>query len=178
MTNSIYASIEMFAPMLQMLSDVLDKGAAHAKAKGENPDALLDKKLAQDMFPLSFQVAFACQQVMVTTALLRGKAASDFANPEKTIADLKATIAKTQAHLAELKAADFDGAAERSITLVLQDPMKLTANGAQFLRDWCLPTFYFHAVTAYDILRHVGVGIGKVDFIGNSAGRYISGMQS
>jgi hypothetical protein len=133
----------------------------------------VEKKLAPDMFPLGFQVAFACHQVTSGTAALRGRDVGAFDNPETTFADLKATIVKTLAYVGGLKAADFDGAAERTIVLPLQDPMVLKASGAQFIRDWILPTFYFHVVTAYDILRHTGVEIGKRDFIGNSAGRYI-----
>ncbi|HEX2591851.1 MAG TPA: DUF1993 domain-containing protein [Rhizomicrobium sp.] len=173
MTNSVYASVEAFAPMLQMMSDVLDKGAAHQKAKGESPDALVEKKLAPDMFPLGFQVAFACHQVTSATALLQGQAPADFANPETSFADLKATLAKTLAHVNNLSAAAFDSADTRTIVVPLQEPMQFKSNGAQFMRDWLLPTFYFHVVTAYDILRHMGVDIGKRDFISNSAGRYI-----
>lgn len=154
-----------FVPVLQMLSEILDKGAAHANAKGLDPNSLLDVRLAPDMFPLSFQVRISCDHAKDCVARLTGQPLLQLDNNEKTLVDYKARIAKTVSYIEGTKAAAFEGAEERDIEVPLQGEMVFAAKGGEFLRDWSFPNFYFHVSTAYDILRHSGVELGKRDFM-------------
>ncbi|MGH8262074.1 MAG: DUF1993 domain-containing protein [Steroidobacterales bacterium] len=166
MTVSIYTmSVDTFVPMLRSLSAVLDKGAEHARAKGLDPDSLVNARLAPDMFPLARQVQIACDQAKNGTARLTGQEPPRFEDNEKTLAELKARIAKTLAYLDAMRPAQFEDARNRQVTFTLNEELALDMDGVQYLRDWALPHFYFHVVTAYDILRHNGVEIGKRDYL-------------
>jgi hypothetical protein len=169
MTNLIYEiAAGTFGPMLGSLSNVLDKGAQHAIIRGWTADRLPKSRLAPDMFTLSEQVYTLCYQATVHVGLLVGRPATPSENTDATIEDLKTRILRTQDFLAGLTEADFVGAAERRVSLRLGDSGRtLEADGLQFLRDWLLPNFYFHVVTAYDILRNNGVEIGKFDYLGH-----------
>ena len=157
---------ETFVPMLRSLSKILDKGAEHARAKKSDPAALVNARLAPDMYPLSQQVQIACDQASDATARLTGKDAPQFDNNEKTLDELKARIAKTVDYVQSVRETAFEGAEDRKIIIPIpEDSMEFEMNGLQFLRDWALPQFYFHVVTAYDILRHNGVDIGKRDYV-------------
>lgn len=159
-----------FVQVLQMLSEILDKGAAHAKAKGTDPNALLDLRLAPDMLPLSFQVRISCDHAKDAMARLTGQPLLQVENSEKTIADYKARIERTIGYVKSVKAEAFEGADNRPIEVPLMGDMVFATKGDEFLRDWVLPNFYFHVSTAYDILRHNGVELGKRDlmsFAGN-----------
>jgi hypothetical protein len=170
-TNLLHAiAAGTFAPMLGSLSNVLDKGAAHAVIQGWPADRLPQARLAPDMFTLTQQVHAACFQAKDGVGLLVGKPAPQFEDTETTLEDLKTRILRTQTFLDEIDAAAFEGVAERRVTLPLGGSgMTLEATGLQFLRDWALPNFYFHVVTAYDILRNNGVEIGKLDYMGHVA---------
>ena len=166
MTVSIYTmAVDTFVPMLRSLSALLDKGAEHARAKGLDPDSLDNARLAPDMFPLARQVQIACDQAKNGTARLAGQEPPRFEDGEKTLAELKARIAKTLAYLDAIRPAQFEGALNRQIAFTLNEELALDMDGVQYLRDWALPHFYFHVVTAYDILRHNGVEIGKRDYL-------------
>jgi hypothetical protein len=158
-------SVDTFVPMLRSLSALLEKGAEHARAKGIDPDSLANARLAADMFPLARQVQIACDQAKNGTARLIGREPPRFEDNEKTLADLKARIAKTLAYLDTIRPAAFEGARTRQVTFALNGELTLDMDGVQYLRDWALPHFYFHVVTAYDILRHNGVEIGKRDYL-------------
>jgi hypothetical protein len=158
-------SVDTFVPMLRSLSALLDKGAEHARAKGIDPDSLVNARLAADMFPLARQVQIACDQAKNGTARLIGQEPPRFEDNEKTLAELKARIAKTLAYLDAIRPANFEGARNRQVTFALNADLTLDMDGVQYLRDWALPHFYFHVVTAYDILRHNGVEIGKRDYL-------------
>jgi len=172
---SIYAfATKTFVPMLQSLSNILDKGAEHARAKKSDPTALVNARLAPDMYTLAQQVQIACDQARDATARLIGKDAPQFENNEKTLDELKARIAKTIDYVQNVRAAAFEGAEDRKIIIPIpENDMEFEMNGLQFLRDWALPHFYFHVVTAYDILRHNGVDIGKRDYLSHVGGGYI-----
>ena len=172
---SIYAfATKTFVPMLQSLSNILDKGAEHARAKKSDPTALVNARLAPDMYTLAQQVQIACDQARDATARLIGKDAPQFENNEKTLDELKARIAKTIDYVQSVRAAAFEGAEDRKIIIPIpENDMEFEMNGLQFLRDWALPHFYFHVVTAYDILRHNGVDIGKRDYLSHVGGGYI-----
>jgi hypothetical protein len=154
--------------MLTTLSGLLDKGAAHAREKGHNPDSLLEAKLAPDMFTLAMQIRLCCHHAKDGTARLTGATPPTIENmggDVKTLAALKEYVAETVALLNGVKPAAFDGAEARKIEFTLQGPMVFESNGLEFLRDWSLGHFYFHAVTAYDILRREGVPLGKRDYM-------------
>ena len=159
---------ETFVPMLKSLSNILDKGAEHARASKSDPAALVSARLAPDMYTLAQQVQLACDQAADATARLTGQEAPHFENNEKTIDDLKARIAKTVDYVQRARTDAFEGAEDRKIIIPIpENNMEFEMNGLQFLRDWALAHFYFHVVTAYDILRHNGVPLGKRDFVGN-----------
>jgi hypothetical protein len=159
MTASVYTNaIETFAPMLGTLSGWLDKPGA---------GALVDARLAPDMYPLATQVQLACHHARDFVARITGREPPAFDGAEEGVAELKARIATTIELLKKVPAGAFEGADERDIAMPLQGTLVLEMKGHQFLRDWALPHFYFHVVTAYDILRHHGVELGKQDYLGH-----------
>ena len=166
MANLMYAlSVETFIPMLNTLSELLDKASAE---KGAEAELLVDAQLAPDMFPLARQVQIACDAAKSGAARLTGAEPPKFEDNEKTLAELKARIEKTLAYVQSFPASAFEGAETRQIAFHLFGDNSLEADGLRFLKDWCLPNFYFHMVTAYDILRHKGVAIGKLDYLARS----------
>jgi hypothetical protein len=170
-TSTFSFATETFVPMLKSLSNILDKGAQHARASKSDPAALVNARLAPDMYTLAQQVQLACDQANDATARLTGQDAPQFENDEKTIDDLKARIAKTVDYVQSVRAAAFEGAEDRKIIIPIpENNMEFEMNGLQFLRDWALPHFYFHVVTAYDVLRHNGVDIGKRDYLSHVGG--------
>jgi hypothetical protein len=177
MTFSMYAlAIETFVPTLGSLSKILDKAAEYAGAKKFDSAVLVNARLAPDMFPLVRQVQIACDHAKNATARLMGQEPPRFEDNEQTLDELKARIARTLDYLKSARAAAFEGAEDRDIKLSLPNNMVIEAKGFQFLRDWTLPHFYFHIVTAYDILRHNGVDIGKRDYLSN-AGAFVRTAQ-
>ncbi|MFO0747152.1 MAG: DUF1993 family protein [Myxococcota bacterium] len=158
-------AIETFAPMLGTLAGWLEKGAEHARAHGREADALVGERLAPDMFTLAQQVSTACFHAVNGVALVTGAPARPVAAAGTTLAELAAQIAAAVAELRAVPDAAFAGSEARRIELPLQGDLVLDVNGLELMRDWCLPHFYFHAVTAYDILRHQGVQLGKRDFL-------------
>jgi len=164
-------AIETLVPMLRSLSNVLDKGAEHSRASKSDPAALINARLAPDMYTLTQQVQIACDQAKDATARLTGQEAPHFEDNEKTLEELKARIAKTIDYVQSVRATAFEGAEDREIIIPIpENNMEFEMNGLQFLRDWALPHFYFHVVTAYDILRHNGVDIGKRDYMSHVGG--------
>ncbi|HEY2529494.1 MAG TPA: DUF1993 domain-containing protein [Xanthobacteraceae bacterium] len=164
--NVIHAiAMGTFTPMLRVLANLFDKATEHARVAQRDPDALADARLAPDMFPLVRQVQIGCDHAKTCAALLAGQTAPRFEDTEKTLAELKERIARTTAYLDAFSASAFEGAAEREIRHALLNGLSLEMTGLQYLRDWALPHFYFHVVTAYDILRHNGVDIGKRDYL-------------
>ncbi len=174
MKISLYTmAVETFVPMLRSLSNILDKGAEHASAKKLDSGVLVKARLAPDMFTLAQQVQGACHHAMDSTARLIGQEPPRFEDNEQTLDELKARIASTIDYLQKAPAGGFEGAENRDITIpVPANNIVFEMNGVQFLRDWALPHFYFHVVTAYDILRHNGVDIGKRDYLSH-VGSYI-----
>jgi hypothetical protein len=161
-------AVETYVPMLRSLSHVLDQGAKKA-GSGD----MVNARLAPDMYPLAKQVQLACDQANDSTARLSGQTAPQFEDNEQTFDELKARIAKTLEYLESVRAAAFEGAEVRKITIPIhENSIDFEMNGLEYLRDWALPHFYFHTVTAYGILRHNGVEIGKIDYM-NQVGKYI-----
>jgi hypothetical protein len=161
---NVYDVIPQYAKMLRNLEHWLDKAAAHAAAKKFELDTLADARLAPDMFPLAKQIQSACDTAKFSAAYLSGKEPPAHPDTEKTIAELRARIKSCMAFLESIKESDVAGGEERKVS-----PKWLKGKwvkGEHFLVQMSLPNFYFHVVTAYDILRHNGVDVGKTDYIG------------
>ena len=160
------SSIPVFTQFLKALSAILKKAEAYCEAKKIDSDALLTARLFPDMFPLRRQVQLACDFAKGAGARLAGIPVPSFPDEEKTFAELQARIAKTLDFLHTLKKEQFADAAARTVTLKIggQD---MSFPGATYLRHFALANFYFHLTTAYDILRHNGLEIGKRDFMGS-----------
>ena len=162
-------SVGAFAPVLRSLGNFLDKGLEHQVIHQLNANALPDARLAPDMFPLTSQVQFACDHAKNSSTRLIGETPPVFEDTEITLEDLKTRIERTIRYLEALDPAAFEGAETRRITIPLEPGVVLECAGLEFLRDWAHGNFYFHVVTAYDILRHQGVELGKRDFLGHLA---------
>lgn len=168
MTTSTFFShsVPVFQQALRGLSTVLSKAQAHAEARKIDPTVLLNARLYPDMFPLSRQVQIACDFAKSVSARLAGADVPSYEDNEKTFEELQARIQKTQAFIESLPRAGFDGAASREIVLQAGTPKERRFDGGlAYLTTYGLPHFYFHVTTAYAILRHNGVEIGKKDYI-------------
>jgi len=159
------SSLPVFEIGLNALSGVLDKAAAFAAAKKVDPSVLLGWRLAPDMFAFTRQVQVACDQAKNGAARLAGVEPPKFEDNETTLDQLKERIAKTVAYLKTLDAKAIDASAEREIVFPL-GPNKGQMKGGDYLNHFVLPNFYFHLTAAYAIVRHVGVEVGKRDFLG------------
>lgn len=167
MNISMYqASAPRFANILTNLSAILDKAQAHAEARKIDPAVLMGCRLFPDMFPLARQVQIASDTAKGAVARLAGAEIPKFEDTEQTFADLKARIAKTIEFVRSFKPAQLDGSEDREIMLKLGG-REVKFTGMQYLLGHATPNFYFHVTTAYDILRHNGVELGKRDYIGN-----------
>lgn len=158
-------SLPLFEHMLGNLSHVLDKAQAHAEAKKFEPTVLLQSRLAPDMLPLTRQVLIACDAAKNGVMRLSGVEAPKFDDTESTIAQLKERISKTLAYLATVPAAQLDGSEDKDITFPVGKDKTRTMKGEAYLKHWMLPNFFFHVTTAYAILRHNGVELGKSDYL-------------
>ena len=167
MTISMYqASAPRFVNMLKNLSAILDKAQAHVDAKKIDPTVLTSFRLFPDMLPMSRQVQIATDTAKGAVSRLAGIEIPKYEDTEQTFAELKARIAKTIEFIGTIKPAQIDGSDDKEILLKLGgNEVKFT--GMQYLLGHAHPNFYFHVTTAYDILRHNGVEIGKRDYIGN-----------
>ena len=160
------ASLPVFESGLNALSAVLDKAEAYAAAKKIDPSVLVNSRLSPDMFALARQVQIATDQAKNGSARLAGVEPPRYEDDEATMDQLKARIAKTVAYLKTLDPKRIDASADREITFPLGPSNKGHMKGDDYLNHFVLPNFYFHITTAYAILRHCGVDIGKLDFLG------------
>jgi hypothetical protein len=168
MTHAIYtASIPVFTQMLGGLKEVLRKAEAHAAEKKIDPNALLQARLYPDMFPLLRQVQVATDFAKSVSARLAGVEVPKLEDAEQTFADLQARIDTVLAFLNGMPADNFDAAATREIVTQAGTPKEKRFTGQSYLFNYGLPHFFFHTTTAYAILRHNGVEIGKKDYIGS-----------
>jgi hypothetical protein len=166
MTISMYeASIPVFIRMLKNLAGILAKGATYAEAKKIEPAVLVNSRLYPDMFPLARQVQIASDAAKGCGARLAGLEPPKLEDNEATFSELLTRIDKTITYLETLKPEQINGSEQKTITLQIRKNT-MTFLGMPFLLNFALPNFYFHVTTAYDILRHCGVEIGKQDFIG------------
>src|SRR5713101_7977458 len=167
MLNDLYTfSVPVFLRGHAVLSELLRKGEAHAAGRKITPSALLTARLFPDMFPLTGQIQAACDTAKRTTARLVGVEPPRFEDNEASFEELHARIRKTTAFVESHPVDAFLAAAERTIEMkVGSGTVNLTAS--QYLTRFALPNFYFHITTAYDILRHNGVALGKRDYLGD-----------
>ncbi|MDP3137034.1 MAG: DUF1993 domain-containing protein [Burkholderiaceae bacterium] len=167
MNLSIYtASVPVFRQILGALSGVLTKAEAHAESKKIAPDALLQARLYPDMFALTRQVQVAADFAKSISARLADVPVPGFEDTERTFAELQARIAKTLAFIDTLPASAFDAAHERKVVIQPGTPRERSLDARTYLMSYGLPNFFFHVTTAYAILRHNGVEVGKRDYIG------------
>ena len=162
-------SVPVFVRALKVLATLLEKGEAHAKAQGVDPDTYVAARLADDMLPLAGQVQRASDASKGAVFRLTGVEAPAMPDEETTFAQLQKRVADTLAYIESVDAAAFEGSETR--TVEVKTPRgTLTFTGEDYLLGFALPNFFFHIVTAYDVLRHKGVQVGKLDYLGPVGG--------
>jgi hypothetical protein len=159
------ASVPLMIKTLSNLRNLLEKAVAHAEAKRIDPSVLINARLYPDMFPLSRQVQIATDMAKGAASRLAGKEVPKYEDDEATFPELVARLDKTIALLKTFKPDDINGSEDNTITLPMRD-RTLTFKGLAYLLDYVLPNVYFHTATAYAILRHNGLDVGKKDFLG------------
>ena len=160
------ASVPVFVRLLGNLSAWLDKAAAHAEAKKFDQSVYITSRLAPDMLPFPNQIQIACDGVKFGVARLSGVEAPKFEDNETTLAQLKERIAKTLAFVQSVDADKIVGTEEKDISVPRRSGA-IVMKGEFYLRHFVMPNFYFHLTTAYALLRHNGVELGKGDFLGS-----------
>ena len=159
------ASVPQFKKMFNNLSSILKKGAEFAADKKIDEKVLVEFRLAPDMLPLAKQVQIACDQVKMGMSRLSGVEAPKHADTETTFAQLQDRITQTIAFIDGIKPEQIDGTEAKEIKFSIKE-WHFEFTGEQYLFTWILPNFYFHVTTAYNILRHNGLQIGKADYLG------------
>ena len=166
MKISMYAlSHDVFKKSLTQLLHVMEKGVANAKARNFDPNVFVSLRLAPDMLPFSKQIQLTNDFAKNSMARLAGIDPPKFDDNETTMDELVARVKKTLDYLTTVPASALEGSETRDIKIPLRD-RTLEMKGLPFLQNWALPNFFFHYVTAYNLLRHNGVDIGKRDFLG------------
>jgi hypothetical protein len=166
MKISMYAlSHDVFKKSLTQLQHVMEKGVANAKARSFDTSVLVSARLAPDMLPFSKQVQLTSDFAKNSMARLAGVDPPKFEDTETTMEELLARVKKTLEYIDTVPAAALEGSETRDIKIPLRD-RTIEFKGLPFLQNWALPNFFFHFVTAYNLLRHNGVDIGKRDFLG------------
>lgn len=166
MPLSMYtASVPVFQHMLRNLNHILDKGEANAQARKFDPSVLANARLAPDMLPLTRQILIACDGAKLGVARISGVEAPKFEDNEATFPELKERIRKTLDYLETVPAARMDGSEDKEITFPVGRDKTRTMTAQAYLTTWVLPNFFFHVTTAYAILRHNGVDLGKPDYL-------------
>ncbi|MEW9572142.1 DUF1993 family protein [Rhodanobacter sp. Si-c] len=166
MSISMYqASVPVFVRALTNLRHVLQKGEAHAQAKGVTDAVLLQTRLIPDMLPLVKQVQIACDMACRGSARLAGEEPKSFEDNEATMAEVYDRIDRAIAYVQSFKAGQIDGSEDRAIQLKMRNG-ELNLQGQSYLLQFILPNLFFHCTTAYNLFRGMGVEIGKTDFVG------------
>jgi hypothetical protein len=159
------ASLPVFKHMLTNLSHFLDKAAAHAEAKKFDPANLLTYRLAPDMLPFTKQVQIACDSAKICAARIAGVEWPKFEDNEASFAELKGRIQKTLDFLATIPAEKLDGTEDKELNIPISREATRAMKAKDYLRFHALPNLFFHVTTAYAILRHNGVELGKTDYL-------------
>ena len=159
------ASLPIFQTMLTNLSHLLAKAQTHAEAKKFDPSVLTQYRLAPDMLPFTRQVLIACDAAKLCVARLSDLEAPKFEDTETNLVELMSRIQKTLDWLKTVPASALDGTELKSITFPVGKDKTRTMTGEDYLKHWALPNVFFHVTTAYAILRHNGVDIGKADYL-------------
>ena len=168
MALSMYQiTIPVFTRVLNNLSAILNKGAAHAEAKKIDPSVFVNSRLAPDMFPLARQIQIATDAVKGCAARLAGVEIPSFADTETSFADLQERIAKTIAFMNGITEAQLEGSDTKTVTLKIRGN-DVEMKGLPYLTGFALPNLFFHVTTTYGILRHNGVELGKTDYLGGN----------
>lgn len=160
-----HRSVAVYDRFLNNLSKLLAKAEAHCTARNIKPEAMLTFRLFPDMFPFVKQVQLSCDFAARACARLAGEEPKSFPDTETTFAELQDRIAAARGYIAGFDPARYDGAETRDITIKMRGK-DVTMKGEVFLNLYSLPQFYFHIATAYNILRHNGVEVGKGDYMG------------
>lgn len=169
MSEAMYTySVPVFKQMLTAMKAILAQAAAQATAKSIDPDAYLNARLYPDMFPLVRQVQIAADFARGVSARLAGVEVPGFEGKETSFADLDGLLMRTLTFLDGVPASGFEGSDAKDIVLRPGTPKEKKMNGEAYLATYGLPQFFFHVTTAYAILRHNGLAIGKRDFMGIS----------
>lgn len=164
---SLYDSaVPAYLQILGSFQGILDKAEAHAAAKKIAPEVLLQSRLFPDMLPLGRQIQLMCDFAMKGCARLTASEVPSVPDTEKTFGELKARLARAADYVKGFTREQFDGADTRTVSFPAGPDKTMTLTGPQFLSNFSLPNFYFHAATAHGILRHNGIEIGKRDFMG------------
>jgi hypothetical protein len=159
-------SVPVFKQILIALKAILAQADAHATAKSIEPDAFLQTRLYPDMFPLAKQVQIAADFSRGISARLAGVEVPSYEGTENSFADLDALLARTLEFLDSVNSAQFEGSETKEIVLRPGTPKEKKLSGQAYLANYGLPQFFFHVTTAYNILRHNGLAIGKRDYMG------------
>lgn len=167
MSISMYsASVPVFKQILGGLDGVLAKAQAHISDRKIEPTALLQARVFPDMFTFTRQVQIACDFAKSVSARLAGSDVPAYDDSEQSFDELRARIERTVAFIGSLSASNFEGRADREIVLRAGTPKERKLTGEAYLLNYGLPQFFFHVTTAYSLLRHAGIDIGKRDFMG------------
>ena len=159
------ASVPVFVRMFGNLSLWLDKAEAHATAKKFDPQVYLTARLAPDMLPFTKQIQIACDAAKFGVARLAGVDAPKFDDTEASLAELRVRIQKTVEFVRSVSASQIDGTEAKDVVVPRRDG-SITLKGEFYLKHFVMPNFYFHVTTAYALLRHSGVDLGKGDYLG------------
>jgi len=160
------ASVSVFQQMLTALGGILAKAETHAAERKIDPAALLQSRLFPDMFPLARQVQVACDFATSVSARLASVDVPAYEGDDQTFADLQQRIAATLAFVGGLDPARFEGSGELEVLLRPGTPKERRMGGQAYVLAYGLPQFFFHVTTAYNLLRHNGIEVGKKDFMG------------
>jgi hypothetical protein len=167
------ASLPSYEITLTALSAILDKADAFATARKVDPSVLLQMRLAPDMFPLVRQIQIATDLAKNGMARLAGTEAPRFEDSETSFAQLKDRLARTMAFIKSLDAGKIDASLDRDIRFPVGPTKTAEMKGADYLTSYVTPNVYFHVVAAYSILRHCGVEVGKMDYLGGLPIRFV-----
>jgi hypothetical protein len=161
----VYATVLETKKLLLNLDGWLQKAVAFAETKKFDPNVLLQSRLAPDMLPLMFQIQNACDHAKFAAARTAGKEAPSHPDNEKTMDEARKRIATVVEYLGTFTKADYDGVEERTVRLPRWEGKSMTAT--DYLIEHALPNFYFHLTTAFALIRHAGVDVGKRDYLGS-----------